>query len=121
MRLKHSFTIPLVPPSGNHYKIPVWNQRRFYVTKEAMAFKEAVALFSKRQLVGDKDSTYDVDVTFYLGKKQRLDWDNSLKVLMDGLEDAGVIHSDAAIMQGTVRKRRDWENPRTEVIVRALP
>jgi hypothetical protein len=38
--------------------------------------------------------------------------------VLDGLVDARVIHSDAAVADLKISKRRDWENPRTEIVVR---
>lgn len=123
MREKLEFTIPLVPPSVNMYVRHVCKGRFavHYVTPQAKSFWEAVAICSRRQKVGDDKSEFDIIITVYLGKGQKLDWDNIPKCVGDGLTKAGVIHSDAAIMQGLVRKRRDRKNPRTEVIVRVLP
>jgi crossover junction endodeoxyribonuclease RusA len=114
-----TFTVPLVPPSVNSY---VRHTRRggHYVTAEAKAFKEAVALFSKGARV---DSVcYGVDVHIFYGKGQRGDLDNRAKLILDGLEDAGVIHSDAAIVDLRLRKHRDKKelNPRTVITVEAM-
>jgi Holliday junction resolvase RusA-like endonuclease len=113
-----SFTVPLTPPSVNHYKVPVWNMRRFYVTPEATAYMDAIKLFSRGQKVEAKE--YAFDVTVYFGKGQKGDGDNLWKVIADGLKKAGVIRSDAAVKDWFLRVRRDWDNPRTEIKVESL-
>jgi crossover junction endodeoxyribonuclease RusA len=113
-----SFTVPLVPPSVNHYKKPRKFGRGFYVTKEAIAFKEAVALLGRNtKLVAE---AYSVVIGIFLGHAQKGDIDNFCKVVLDGLVFAGIIHSDAAITELTLRKGRDAKNPRTEIQVKAL-
>lgn len=121
-----NFTIPLVPPNLNHYKVPVWRQKRFYVTKEAEAFKDAVAICAKQVSVLGK--YFSVEATIYLGKKQKGDVDGFGKLILDALAKAGVfMHeskpeflSDAHVYDLHLRKRRDEENPRTEITVKAI-
>lgn len=112
-----SFTVPLVPVSVNHYKMRARNGH-WYVTKEAVAYKAAVGVFSRGQNV--KAKRYQLDVSVFLGKGQRGDGDNFWKVIGDGLKDAGVIHSDAAVSVWNMTVGRDADNPRTEIRVRAL-
>lgn len=112
-----SFTVPLVPPSVNHY-VKHTRSGRHYVTKEAQAFKEAVALFSRGAHIEAK--AYAVTLDIYLAAGQKGDIDNFPKCPLDGLRDAGVIRSDAAINQLKIEKFRDKENPRTEITVRAI-
>ena len=111
------FTIPLVPPNVNNYvRHTRWGGH--YLTKEAIAFKEAVALCARRQYVAAKK--YEISLMIWLGKKQRGDVDNFPKLVLDGLVAAGVIHSDAAVYRLLVEKGRDIKNPRTEITVRAM-
>lgn len=128
------FEIPgLTPPSVNHYKMPVTMRTRqgpvkgYAITPEAKAFQDAVAIFARGRTVmpasaGDrKKVAYRVDVVIALGDGVRLDVDNGNKVLLDGLQKAGVIHSDARVKQLTVEMIWDErENPRTHVTVRVL-
>jgi Holliday junction resolvase RusA-like endonuclease len=113
-----SFTVPLVPPSVNHYKKPR-GRGKWYVTGEAQAFKDAVALFARGKRVIAK--TYAVDILIYLGANAKGDIDNYAKVVLDGLKDAGVIHSDAAVTVLHMRKARCGpsaaDHPRTEIYV----
>ncbi len=111
-----SFTIPLVPPSVNHY-VKHTRLGRHYVTREGLEFKKAVAIFARGQVVTAK--RYELEAVIYLGHGQRGDGDNFWKVIADGLVEARVIHSDAAVEDWILRKRRDPKNPRTEVTIRA--
>ena len=111
------FTVPLVPPSVNHY---VKHTRRgfHYVTAEAKSFKSAVRLFARGRVVTAKK--YEVEFTVYLGFKKRGDADNFSKVILDGLAEAGVIHSDTAVKRCISGVDRDRRNPRTEITVRGI-
>jgi Holliday junction resolvase RusA-like endonuclease len=112
------FTVPLVPPSTNHYKNKNRKTGRWYINPVWTAFKEAVCLFARgRRIVAKK---YEVDLTIYLGFRKRGDGDNFVKAVFDGLQAAGVVHSDAAIKKHSVTVLRDPDNPRTEITVREL-
>jgi Holliday junction resolvase RusA-like endonuclease len=127
-----TFTVPgFTPPSVNHYKQPcVYRTRdgRMHkgqkLTPEAKAFKLAVAIFARGRTVAplsNKERSnvrYRVHVEVYLGPNQRLDADNCGKLLCDGLQDAGVIHSDAFVGEFRVRPHKeDREHPRTEFTI----
>jgi Holliday junction resolvase RusA-like endonuclease len=119
------FVIPLTPPSVNHYKTRTRRGVTF-VSDEAKAYKAAVAMFARRQSMCAGLTTtqlgklhYELEVTVYFGKGQKGDGDNLWKCVGDGLKEAGVIHSDAAVSDWIMRVRRDWLNPRTEIAVRA--
>lgn len=111
------FTVPLTPPSVNHYKVKT-KRGHTYVTSEAKAFKQAVAIFARGAVVESKH--YELDVTVYFGKGQKGDGDNLWKCIGDGLKEAGVIRSDAAVKRWVMNVDRDWELPRTEIKVRGL-
>jgi crossover junction endodeoxyribonuclease RusA len=111
-----SFTVPLVPPSVNSY---VRHSRgRHYVTREAKAFKEAVAILARGQTT--RGDGYWIGIAIFLGKAQRGDLDNFAKVVLDALVKAAVIDSDAKVEELTLKKARDWQNPRTEITVREI-
>lgn len=114
-----SFTVPLAPPSVNHY-VKHTRDGRHYLTAEAHAFKQAMAVFAAGKTAIPsaltKNTRYRVRFCVYLGKGQRLDIDNSQKCVFDGLKDAGVIHSDAAVWDIGVSMGRDWDNPRTQIL-----
>ena len=107
-----SFRIPLVPPTVNHYKVPAGSRPdratgivrpTYKLTPEALAFKEAVAIFARGDSISPASDAerrkvrYGVFVRIVHGHKQRGDGDNYWKCIADGLVDAGVIHSDARV------------------------
>jgi crossover junction endodeoxyribonuclease RusA len=110
--------IPLVPPSVNSY---VRHTRKggHYVTAEAKAFKEAVAILGREKgdLVAE---AYHVHIDVYLGKNGRGDLDNFAKIPIDALVYAGIIRSDSDVEAVSLRKFRDPGNPRTEITIEAL-
>jgi Holliday junction resolvase RusA-like endonuclease len=126
--------IPLVPPTVNHYKKPALFRRKsggppvrgMVLTKQAIAFKAAVAICARGEtLAPAKESErrkvrYMLHAAVYLGKNQRGDGDNFWKCLADGLVEAGVIHSDAAVSTWVIDVARDRENPRTVVEISTL-
>jgi len=111
------FTVPLTPVSVNQYKMRS-RYGHWYVTDDAKAFKQAVAIFGRDSRLQAK--AYGLRVTVYLGKGKKGDGDNFWKVIGDGLKEAGVIHSDAAVKDWSMTVKRDWTNPRTEIEVRTL-
>lgn len=127
-----AFTVPhLTPPSVNHYKTPTMYTGKdglahhgFKLTPEAKAFKDAVAIFARGRSVapltnGERDKVrYSVRINVVLGPQMRLDCDNSAKVGLDALQDAGVIHSDAKVIECILTiDRKHRSNPRTEFCV----
>ncbi len=130
-----SFTVPyLTPPSVNHYTKPCmytgkdgFPHRGKKLTKEAKAYRDAVAIFAQGRTVAPSTDAarrrvrYRIVVRVVLGFKQRLDSDNSLKVAIDSLTHCGVIHSDAYSEDSRaliVKNERD--NPRTEFFVERM-
>lgn len=126
--------IPLVPPTVNHYKKPALFPRKrggppvpgMRLTKQAIAYKAAVAIFARGDTLAPateserRKTRYMLVATVYLGYKQRGDGDNFWKCLADGLVEAGVIHSDAAVTKWHIDVARDRENPRTVVEISTL-
>lgn len=122
-----TFEVPyLTPPSVNHHKKPIQYvkngvlRRGMALTAEAKAFKDAVCIFARGGTVAPvtekerRKVKYRVHVDVYLGPRMRLDADNAGKLLCDGLQKAGVIHSDAFVGEFLVRPHKDErENPRT--------
>jgi Holliday junction resolvase RusA-like endonuclease len=129
-----TFTVPLTPPSVNHYTRAVYYRGRDgnphkgkKLTKAAQAFRDAVAIFAQGRTVAPETDAqrrkvrYEVRVTVYLGPKQRGDADNFLKVAQDALQHCGVIHSDAFVYESKAIVVKDERtNPRTEFLVTRL-
>jgi crossover junction endodeoxyribonuclease RusA len=112
-----TITVPLTPPSVNHYAKHT-RSGRHYVTAEAHSYLSAVGLFSRNQRVRGK--AYKVELWIYLGKRQKLDLDNASKCPLDGLVKAGVIDTDAKIVNLHLYKRRDSQRPRTEMVIEVI-
>ena len=113
-----TFTVPLTPPSINRY-VRHTRGGRHYVQDAAVKFKEAVAIFAKGQRLLGK--SYSVTATVFYGKGERGDLDNRAKLILDGLQDARIIHSDAAVTEIHLYRDRDRLQPRTEITVRIKP
>lgn len=109
-------TIPLTPPSVNHYKKPS-RSGKYYVTKEAVAFMDAVAILARGEQVDA--GRYAVSVFIRLGPKQKGDLDNFAKVILDSLVRARVIDTDAAVDSLFMTKGRALEAS-TEIQVRVI-
>lgn len=108
--------VPGIPPSVNHY-VKHTRGGRHYVSKEAKLFKHAIAVMAHGRVEAER---YEVTIDLYLGHGDRGDIDNFLKVPLDGLTEAGVIHSDAAVDRLLIEKHRDRINPRTAITVTAF-
>ena len=85
-----SFTVPLVPPSVNMY---VRHSRKgaHVVTKEALAFKEAVAVLCRGRYATGREFAVALHIT--LGKGDRGDVDNYPKLCLDGLAACGAFQN----------------------------
>jgi Holliday junction resolvase RusA-like endonuclease len=118
----------IIPPSVNHYKVPVsyHGHLAFKVTPAAKAFKRDLAVFARGDTIAPaseadrKKVRYSLRVIVFLGSGNRGDGDNFFKCVADGLEAAGVIHSDASIKDWHCYVRRDADNPRTVITVKAI-
>jgi Holliday junction resolvase RusA-like endonuclease len=99
------FSVPLLPPSVNHYKQP----RRgggWYRAADAIAFVDAVAIFCRG--LRTTGNYFELELTFYLGpgrNRGQNDLDNYSKVAIDALVRAGVIKNDARVFDLHLHKR----------------
>ena len=110
-------TIPMEPPSGNHYKSfrVIGKHASWYLTPAAKAWHNTVAVIAQGQVV--EGASHEIDYTVFQGAGSRGDVDNYAKVILDGLVRAGVLKSDASVVALHCYKRRDRENPRTEITI----
>lgn len=110
--------VPGTPPSVNHYKGLNRHTGRWFVRPQARKFAaDLAAIAAGRQIRAQR---YRVWVEIYLAKGQRLDVDNCGKVILDSLQKAGVIDSDAKVVEFKAEKWRDPQHPRTEIQVVAM-
>jgi crossover junction endodeoxyribonuclease RusA len=124
--MKLTLTIPLKPPSVNTY-VRHTRAGRHYVTKEGLAFKAAVGIMARGSTVAPvipgerRKARYSLTARVFLGPKQRGDGDNCWKCIADGLVEAGVIHSDAAVSEWHMYVDGDERGQaRTEIEVERL-
>ena len=123
-----TFAVPGIPPSSNSY-VRHTRTGRHYITAEARRFEQTVELIAKcvRNEASYRDAyalseakRVRLEISVYLGKGQRRDWDNCPKLIGDALQNACVIRNDAVIAEGEVKKFRDWANPRTEIVLKVI-
>ena len=108
-----SFTVPLVPPTVNHY-VKHTRKGAHYLTDEAKAFKDAVAIYARGKSIDDDAKRVQVAISIYLGKGMKGDIDNYPKCVLDGLKGC-VLKSDAMVKCLVVTLERDAANPRTMI------
>jgi Holliday junction resolvase RusA-like endonuclease len=112
--------IPMEPPSGNHYKNfrVIGKHASWYLTPLAKSWIRAVAAIAGASMVsGD---AHEITYTVYQGHGSRGDVDNYAKCILDALVKAGVLKSDASVVDLHAHKRRDRMNPRTEITIREV-
>ena len=115
-----TIVVPMEPPSGNHYKKlrVVGRNVSWYLTKDAKAWHHAVAVCCAA--VDQVDGkAHEIEYTVFQGAGSRGDVDNYAKVVLDALVRASVLRSDASVVALHCYKRRDRENPRTEIRIRS--
>ena len=110
--------VPMIPPSVNHYVVHTRAGQHFK-TKEAESFAQAIAL-AAGEYRWKRYEAKQLSVFVVLGKGQKGDLDNFLKVPIDSLVRCGVIRSDATIERITITKQRG-PAPRTEIEVELAP
>ena len=109
--------IPLIPPSANNY-IRHTMRGKHYRPPATIRWFEAVVTLSRGENVppGCHSVTYRV----YQGHNQKGDVDNYAKCILDSLVRAGILKSDASVVEIHGYKFRDKDNPRTEIEVISL-
>lgn len=110
-----SFSVPLLPPSVNHYK-RAKKGGGWFSGPEAVAFKDAVAILGRGYVVegwpapwrlGKGERVYyAAEITLYIRESKflRVDAENFCKVAVDSLTHAALITDDRYIIDERVRK-----------------
>jgi Holliday junction resolvase RusA-like endonuclease len=123
-------TIPLLPPSVNHYvKHPAAGVH--VKSKEAKAFEQAFPIFSRGQFVVSQSGRFRVGLTYWPGPGGRGDVDNFNKVPLDCCAKAGMFRdakgrelSDAWVkeLEVTIRDagRERERGPEMQIAIEAI-
>lgn len=101
-------TIPLLPPSVNHYVFH-GNTRRHHLSRDAAKFRDDLCLISKGKRAIAQSNRFDVEIRVYYVMRpwQHVpDVDNLPKLVLDGLKAARVFPDDRFISDLQVRRRR---------------
>jgi crossover junction endodeoxyribonuclease RusA len=117
-------TVPMVPPSGNHYKkfrvMPTANGKHvpsWYHTADAKVWWEEVALIAAgRRITG---TSLEVQYIVYLPTRRKADVDNFAKCIFDALTRASVIDDDSLVDDFHGHRRYDPLRPRTVIVVKS--
>jgi Holliday junction resolvase RusA-like endonuclease len=134
-----TFSIPLLPPSVNHYvshgtKTDRRSGARTAIhkkTPEAKAWERDFPLFSRGQFITSQNGRFAVTLIFTPGPKDSGDIDNRNKCTLDCIAKAGMLRngkgeemSDAWIKRLLVEIRDSQEDrergPKTEITIEAL-
>ena len=124
---KIQFSIPLLPPSVNHYVVHGGGFHR--KTAEAKGWESAFPLFSRQQFV--VGSAFAVTVWIYFGPKDRGDIDNFSKLILDCIAKSGMLVdekgnrlSDAKVIELHTFLRSGKEDrklgPKTEIMIESI-
>lgn len=114
------FTVPGTPPSVNTY---VRHSRgRHFLSNVAKDFKENAKWMAVGSLPVGWDHTrmFRVEVVCRFKSRRAPDCDNLPKLVMDGLQAAGVFSNDNQVDVLRVSRHFGVAEPRTEITVEAL-
>lgn len=118
--MRFSFTVPGTPPSVNTY---VRHSRgRHFVTKEAEAFKSSVWWTVAEQRPGEwhPDRRFSLGIVCRFKSRRCPDIDNLPKLILDGLQAAGIFDNDNQVDDMRVSRYFGCPDPRTEITIEAL-
>lgn len=113
--------LPGVVPSVNHmYRNAVVRGRRIRIkTPRAKEFYEMLIILSRSWMKANGWNTtmgkVIVRMWFYYPDGRRRDSHNALKILMDGLEEAGIYEDDKTALPRIMDYEVDRKNPRVEI------
>lgn len=113
--------LPL-PPSVNHMYANAYIKGRSIkvYTKEANAWREHALYILKPHIKRTHDEKVIIELYYYFPDARRRDTHNTLKILCDVLEEAGLVTDDRYLLPRVMNYEIDRQNPRIEIIVREL-
>lgn len=115
--------IPMIPPSGNHYKTykivytAAGAFAQWYLTKEAKDFYGCVEMVAGGRFISGP--SLEISFIVFLPAGRRYDVDNYPKCILDSLKHSSVIRDDIDVDDLHCHRRRDPANPRTVIIVKS--
>lgn len=110
-----------IPPSINHMYVNARFKKRIAKVLSHAAkiwFEEAVIITNNWRQFSNwqtQDGKTVVNIWFYLPDNRRRDTHNSLKILMDALEDGRIYEDDRYAMPRIMDYEIDKDNPRIEI------
>lgn len=122
------FTSP-IPPSSNEYlgkRVAYAGGKPYvqvYKTKKAMDYEKYMVKTLQREskeqgwVVPEKNDYLEMELVYYMNKLGR-DIDNTYKLLIDALANAGLIINDDKVIPVPKNIYIDKDNPRIEVILK---
>jgi Holliday junction resolvase RusA-like endonuclease len=118
--VKLSFVIP--GPPRPKQRARRGRNGHWYTPKETRAYEGVVHWYAARARARKRwpmDASYRVEVVLYMPDRRTRDGDNVLKSIQDGAN--GVLwKDDRQVVETTVRKDLDRDDPRAEVVVEVL-
>ena len=110
-----------IPPSVNHMYVNARFGRRVakILSQAAKQWFEQAVIQTKIWKISNSWQTQNdktvVNIWFYLPDNRRRDTHNSLKILMDALQDGGIYEDDRYAMPRIMDYEIDKDNPRIEI------
>lgn len=107
------------PSKANSYKIvTLGGHARLAKTKVLQAYEKSFALQCKFRSLDIKEF-FQIDMDVYY-PNNRKDLDGAWKIVLDCLQQNGVIHNDRECLELHARKMIDKNNPRVEITITTM-
>lgn len=86
-----------------------------YTPRETLEFEEAIAWHARSAKIDFGEAKVRVVCEFYMPDKKKVDGDNILKSVLDGLVTGAAFKDDSQVMQAMFTMHPNSSNPRTVV------
>jgi len=113
--------LPL-PPSINHMYANAYIKGRSIkvYTQQANAWRQQALYILRPRIKRTIDEKVIIELYYYFPDARRRDTHNTLKILCDVLEEAGLVTDDRYLLPRVMNYEIDRQNPRIEIIVKEL-